>query len=300
MGATLAFVLAAVLLAGCSSAGARTAPGTVTAVGAENQYSNVISQIGGRYVRVSAVMSDPNTDPHTFESSPQVAQLVSSAELVVQNGAGYDDFMTKIEQAIPSSSRRVLVVQSLLGLTSVPPNPHFWYAPTTMPKVAAAVAADLAQLDPAHAAYFRANLRRFDRSLGPWLDEIDAIKRRYAGARVASTEPVADYLIRAAGLDDVTPFPFQADVMNGVDPAPQDVSFEQELLSKREVRVFVYNKQVTDSLTESLLGSAERHRVPVVGVYETMPRGYDYQSWMLAEAKALMDALSSGKSSPSL
>ena len=80
-------------------AGAATTGGRVVAVGAENEYANVISQIGGPYVTVTAVMSNPNTDPHSFESSPKVATEVAGAQLVVQNGLGYDDFMDKIEQA---------------------------------------------------------------------------------------------------------------------------------------------------------------------------------------------------------
>ena len=98
------------------------------------------------YVQVSAIMSNPNTDPHTFEASASVARLVSSAQLVVQNGVGYDRFMTTIENAAPSSSRKVIVVQDLLGLPTDTPNPHLWYKPVTMPAVANAVAADLAAL----------------------------------------------------------------------------------------------------------------------------------------------------------
>ena len=62
----------AVALAGCGVSVAAP-PGTGGAVGAENEYANVISQIGGRYVTVSAIESNPNTDPHTFEASPSVA-----------------------------------------------------------------------------------------------------------------------------------------------------------------------------------------------------------------------------------
>ena len=49
----------------------RPAPGAIVAVGAENEYANVISQIGGRYVKVSSVLDNPNTDPHTFEIEPE-------------------------------------------------------------------------------------------------------------------------------------------------------------------------------------------------------------------------------------
>jgi zinc/manganese transport system substrate-binding protein len=120
-----------------------SATGIVNAVGAENEYANVISQIGGRYVKVTAIMSNPNTDPHTFEASPAVAKVVSAANLVVQNGLGYDTFMNKIESASPSSARRVIDVQELRHLPDSTPNPHLWYSPETMPAVAQALVKDL-------------------------------------------------------------------------------------------------------------------------------------------------------------
>jgi zinc/manganese transport system substrate-binding protein len=81
--------------------------------------------------------------------------------------------------------------------------------------------------------------------------------------------------------------------MNGVDPAPQDISLEGALFKEHKVRAFLYNQQVTDALTESFLGQARQYGIPVVGVYETMPAGYDYQSWMLAETRALQRAVAS-------
>jgi zinc/manganese transport system substrate-binding protein len=283
--------LVAVALAGCGSTSS-SADGRIVAVGAENEYANVISQIGGRYVAVSAIESNPNTDPHTFEASPSVAAVVSSARLVVQNGVGYDTFMNKIEAASSSSSRKVIDVQTLLGLPDSTPNPHLWYKPTTMPAVARALATDLSAIEPAHAAYFAANEKRFDASLVPWYQAIRQFASRYPHTPVATTEPVGDYMLQAAGTTNLTPFGLQADIMNGVDPAPQDVTYQSNLFSRHLVKVFVYNQQVTDSLTDSFLSAAKQTGIPVVGVYETMPTpGYDYQSWMLAEVHALQRAV---------
>ncbi len=262
------------------------------AIGAENQYANVIGQIGGRYVTVTSIMSNPNTDPHTFEASPKVAQAVSAAQLVIQNGVGYDTFMNKIEAASPNPDRKVLVVQNLLGLPDSTRNPHLWYKPTTMPVVATAIARDLSALQPQHATYFDAKVVTFDNSLKPWYSAIDQLESAYPNAPVATTEPVGDYLLEAAGMNNRTPWDLQADIMNGVDPSPQDVTLEQALFSQHKVKVFVYNQQVVDSLTQSFLTSAKRNGIPVVGVYETMPTpGYSYQSWMLAETRALYKAL---------
>ena len=214
-----------------SQAASSGAPGAVMAIGAENEYASVISQLGGKYVRVSAILSNPNTDPHTFESSASVTQEVSGAQLVVQNGAGYDSFMNKVEAAAPSSARTVIDVQHLLRLPDSTPNPHLWYSPAAMPAVAKAVAAALSRLQPAHAAFFAASLRRFDASLQPWYQAIAQFKAAYPGTAVATTEPVADYLLQAAGTRNLTPFSFQADIMNGVDPSPQDVSLQDSLFS---------------------------------------------------------------------
>lgn len=290
------------LAAGCSGAAqSASASGVIKAIGAENEYANVLSQIGGPYVSVSSILNNPNTDPHTFESSPRVAQEVSAAQLIVQNGVGYDDFMNKIESASPSKSRKVIVVQHLLGLPDDTPNPHLWYSPTAMPAAAKAMAADLSALEPSHASYFEANLRKFDASLTPWLDAIAAFKAKYAGTAVATTEPVADYLLQAMGMDNLTPFGFQADIMNGVDPSPQDISLENSFFTGHDVKVFCYNQQVVDALTTSVRHNAENAGVPVVGVYETMPTpGYDYQTWMFTEVQDIQKAVANGVSTERL
>ena len=298
--ATALATLAALAASGCTSSFASTQAGVIGAVGAENQYANVLSQIGGKYVQVSAILDNPNTDPHTFEASASVAQEISGAKLIVQNGVGYDTFMNRIEAASPSSARKVITVQHVLGLPSSTPNPHLWYDPATMPAVARVMAADLTALQPAHAAYFQANLRAFDRSLGPWRTAIAQFKAKYSGVPVATTEPVADYLLQAVGANNLTPFRFQADIMNGVDPSPQDISLVTNFFTQHRAKVFVYNQQVTDALTTSIRQAAQRAGLPVVGVYETMPTGYRYQSWMLAEVRAIERAVASKTSTEKL
>lgn len=274
--------------------------GPIHAVGAESQYANLISQIGGRYVSVTALIDNPSTDPHAFETSPAVAGAVGSARLVVQNGLGYDGFMNRIESAAPSRDRHVIDVQHLLGIPASESNPHLWYSPRTLPALAAAVAGTLAQVAPRHAAYFRANQRRFDRSLRPWYRALGDLRRHHAALPVATSEPVANYMLSAAGTRVLTPYSLQLDIMNGTDPAPQNVSRQDELLAGGRVRAFLYNRQVSDSITQSFLKLASAHHIPVVAVYETMPSGYDYQGWMLAETRALQRAVAAGVSTPNL
>jgi zinc/manganese transport system substrate-binding protein len=170
-----------------------------------------------------------------------------------------------------------------------------------MPAVATLVAHDLSSLAPKHAPYFTGRLKEFLASLQPVELAIKNFKARFAGAKVATTEPVADYLLAALGLDNVTPFRFQADIMNGVDPSPEDIAFQQALLSSHRAKVFCYNAQVSSTVTVAMRALAESSHVPVVAVYETMPTpGFDYQTWMLAEIAALTKALTSHVSTKEL
>lgn len=281
--------LAALALFGLTSA-AHAA--VLRAVGVENEYANVIAQVGGKHVQVEAIETDPNTDPHEFEASPKIARALAQADLVVLNGLGYDDWAEKMLSAAANPKRQDINVQHLLKLGDDTPNPHLWYDPATMPAVAHAVAEALAAMDPAHAAEFRANAKTFDASLDTWRSAIAAFRSAYPDTPVAVTEPVADYLVAALGAKVMTPNALEMAAMNDTDPAPQDVSAQEALFTGKKVKVFLYNQQVTDDLTRTFLDMAKKNGIPVVGVYETMPQpGFTYQSWMEAETAAITAAL---------
>jgi zinc/manganese transport system substrate-binding protein len=291
--------LAALAMSGGTAAAA--ANGVVQAIGVENEYADVIAQIGGSEVHVTAIETDPNTDPHSFEVSPKIAGQIAGADLIVENGLGYDDWADKMIAAAPKPGRQVINVQHLRDLPDSTPNPHLWYDPATMPAVAHALVAALSKLRPGHTAYFQLKERIFDNALKPWTTAIAEFKADFPGMPVAVTEPVADYMLQAVGADILTPFSLQAAIMNGTDPSPQDVTVQNALFTGQKVKVFVYNQQVTDPLTQSFLNLAKRNGVPVVGVYETMPApGYDYQSWMQAEVAALRRAVTDKTSTETL
>ncbi|HTT58721.1 MAG TPA: zinc ABC transporter substrate-binding protein [Acidimicrobiales bacterium] len=296
-----ALVVGAGLVSVYQPSPAGAASGKISIVAAENEYGNVAMQIGGKYVSVTSIESNPNTDPHDYEVTPAVPAEISSAQIVIQNGVGYDSWINTIEKSAPNPKRDVISAQALLGFPTDTPNPHLWYNDATMPDVAAALVTDLSKIEPSHASYFAKNETKFLNALKPWYAAIANFAAKYFGTPVASTEPVSDYLLEAMGIDNMTHWTLQADIMNNVDPTPQDVSYQQSLFSKHLVKVFVYNQQVTDALTASFIVDAKKAHIPVVGVYETMPTpGYSYQSWMLAETQALTRAVKDGTSTQKL
>jgi zinc/manganese transport system substrate-binding protein len=294
----------AVVLTACAGSTSTSAAGTtarstpapvdgrVSIVAAENFWGDIAGQIGGRFVSVTSIISDPNTDPHLYQTDPRDAAAIGRAQLVIENGFGYDDFIGKVLASGGSSSRRIVDVQRVLGITGGNPNPHVWYDTARLPQVAAAVAGQLAALDPAHASTFQAGARRFDASLRPLLAVIAQIRAAYAGAPIAYTERVPGYLVQAAGLRLVTPLSFSQAIEDGNDPSPQDTAVFDNDISSGKVKVLLYNSQVVDAQTTRIKQLAAQHGVPTVGVSETLPSAdRSFQSWQLRQDDELLAAL---------
>src|ERR1700759_2335499 len=75
-------------------AGAAAAPAVVHVVAAENFWGNITSQLGGRDVSVTSLITNPNADPHLFETDAADAATLAEAQVVIENGAGYDTWMS--------------------------------------------------------------------------------------------------------------------------------------------------------------------------------------------------------------
>jgi zinc/manganese transport system substrate-binding protein len=286
-------VPAAVLLlsAACSSGGPPSS-GPLAVVAGENFWGSIAAQIGGSHVHVTSIVTDPSADPHLYESSAQDAAAVSEARVVIENGAGYDDFLDKLLSATGGSNRSVVNVQSVLGSHGSDVNPHFWYDVPRVPEVASAIEAALARADAADAAGFRAGLATFDEALQPVEQVLERIRARHAAAPVAYTERVPEYLLDAAGLDVKTPPGFAAAIEAGNDPSPGDTAAMDRLITTRGVAVLIYNAQTVSPVTENVQSLARAAGVRVVAVTETLPPAYHrYQDWQLAQAQAILRAL---------
>ena len=263
---------------------------SIKVVAAENFYADIAQQIGGPEVEVASILSNPNQDPHDFEASPSTARQVADAELVVYSGADYDPWMKSLLAASPSDHRKVIVAADLVHRVSGD-NPHIWYDPQTMPAVAAALAAEFTNRDPAHKADYEARLQSFQASLQPMLQKIADMKQKHAGEAVTATEPVFGYMVEALGYE-MRNQSFQTAVMNDTEPSASDFAAFQEDLKTRKVKVLIYNDQVTDDMTEKLKELAQQSGVGIVGVTETLPPGMTYQSWMMDELTRLDKAMS--------
>ncbi|MBM7771474.1 zinc/manganese transport system substrate-binding protein [Actinokineospora baliensis] len=279
--------------------------GKVKVVASTNVWASVATAVGGDAVSVTALLSDPGADPHGYEAKPSDATAFAGADVVVFNGGGYDDFFTTLVDSSGGDVRRVVAVDLADPDSSGPSaepapadahehaeNEHVWYDLETVRKVANKVAEELAAVAPDKAATFRANAANFDKAVQELTVRVAEIGQRRAGAKVLSTEPVATYLLRTAGLTDVTPAEFAEAVEEESDPSAAAVAETEGLITGKQVVALVYNSQTETPVTERLKERATAAGIPIVGVTETLPQGVTgYLDWMTKQVDALAGAV---------
>lgn len=263
----------------------------IDVVAAENFWGSLVSQLGGTHVRVLSLVSDPNADPHDYESSARAAREVAAARYVVQSGAGYDGWMTKLLAASPAAGRRVYDIGAALGKRPGD-NPHLWYNPAYVTAACDHIEADLKALDSKDAGYFTARRAAVTAAFAGFREQLAQIRRDDAGKPVASTESIFAYLASYLGLKLVSPPAFMNAVAEGNDPPVSSVVLFEHQLAARQAAVLVFNKQTATALTTSVRGIAAAHHIPVIGVTETIqPPGQNFEQWFGAELAALSRAL---------
>ncbi|MGD0329008.1 MAG: zinc ABC transporter substrate-binding protein [Nitrososphaeria archaeon] len=267
----------------------------IQVVAAENFWGSLISQLGGTHINVLSIVSDPNADPHEYESNSTDAKAIANASLVIVNGAGYDEWALKLIAASSTPHQIVLNVQELIN-QSVGVNPHFWYSPYYVNDTVKAMYQDLVSVDPTNAAYYKQQYVALNASLGVYNARIDEIKQQFGGAKVASTESIFVYLANATGLDLVSPPAFMEAVSEGNDPPAQSIVQFQQLIQNETITVLVYNEQTVTPLTQNIRAQASQQGIQIVGVTETIqPPDATFQDWMNSQLLALQNALALGK-----
>ncbi|MGY1894136.1 metal ABC transporter solute-binding protein, Zn/Mn family [Nocardia gipuzkoensis] len=258
-----------------------------TVVTSTDVWGDIAVAIAGPDATVRSLITDPNADPHSHETSAVESAELSDADLVVYNGGGYDEFA---EKAVAGTNKRTVDAFSL-RVDQSDENEHVWYDVRTVGVVADRIAAQLGELDPDKAAAYTERATTFKNQLAAVTAITGKLAAEHPKTPVLQTEPLAHYLLVAAGADDLTPHEFQEAIEQETDPAPAAVAATQDLLSGKRVRALIYNVQTEDKITKDLRGTAQNAGVTIVEVTETLPEGQDYIQWQTKNAQALAAAL---------
>jgi zinc/manganese transport system substrate-binding protein len=265
-----------------------TSPIQVLAV--ENFYANLVNQIGGQCVQTTTILSDPNADPHEFQPAASDVRSYQGAQLVVENGLGYDDFSDKILATL-STQPALVKAGDVVGL-QVGANPHVWYSAGYLDQIRAAILDKLKQLDPQAAPYFDNQSAALDQEFAVYRGLINQIASQYSNVPVGATESIFVDMAYTTGLNLISPPEFMRAVAEGNDPTARDVAMFENQITNHQIKVLVYNTQTVTSLTEQLKALAQQNNIPIVGVSETMPLGAQtFQGWHASELELLLQAL---------
>lgn len=306
----------ALVLAGCASGSSAGDESGLSVVASTNVYGQIAEEIGGGLVEVTSIVSNESQDPHSFEPSARDQLSIAKADLVIENGGGYDAY---VDALIESSGSEAAVITAVEYSHDWPDNTghdeaeseedhahdhdehghdhvegfneHVWYDPHTVAHVAEAIAAELSELDPDNADVYAANAEEFLGGIEGLEASLADIEAAHAGVQVFATEPVPGYLIAAAGLDDVTPEAFSEAVEEGQDVPPATLLESLKLLDSGAVSIVITNAQAAGAETTQIVDEAEDRGIPTVAFSETLPKGQTYLSWMQANIESLTEAL---------
>ncbi len=292
------------LLAGCgkstkpatatSTSSGSPGAGVLTVVAAENFWGSIAAQLGGSHVAVTSIITNPDTDPHTYEPTTGDARTVASAKYVVVNGIGYDPWAPKLLAAQPDPGRRVLTVGDLVGVKEGG-NPHRWYSPADAMKVIDQITSDYKALDPADAAFFDTQHTTYTTTgLAGYTSLIAGIKARYAGTPVGASESIFAPLSDALGLNLLTPPTFLTAISEGSDPTAADKAAIDAQIKGHQIKVYVFNSQNSTPDVAAQVKEAKDAGIPTTTITETLePPTSTFQDWQTAQLRSLEAVLAS-------
>ncbi len=289
----LVIVAASLTLAvGCASTASHSSGHGIDVVAAENFWGSIAAQLAGTKATVRSIITDPAQDPHSYEPTASDARALATASLAIVNGVGYDGWASKLLAANPTAGRTTVDVGRLLRL-STGDNPHRWYDPSDVNEVANTITTDLIKLDPKQASYFRHRHASFEgRGLARYHALIAAIKARYAGEPVGASESIFALQAPALGLHLITPYSFMKAISEGTEVTAQDSITTERQISRRQVKVWVYNSQNATPDVQRLTALARSHGISVVTITETLsPASDSFEQWQVAQLKRLERAL---------
>jgi zinc/manganese transport system substrate-binding protein len=260
-------------------------------VAAENLWGSIATQLLGNHGRVQSVVSDPNIDPHQYIGSTSDARAFAGADIVILNGAGYDDWGRRLLEANPSLTRKVLLVGGVAGARSGA-NPYLWYNPELVGRIADSLTQLYTVQDPADGNDFASRRNGLDQALQPYVAKVAEIKQKYSGVPVGSTDSVFVYMAQALGLSLISPPDLMQAIAGGFDPPTPAVAQFQDQVAQKKIKMLVYNLQASSQATTSLKALAAAQGIPLIGVTKTMPADSgNFQDWQLGQLQKIETAL---------
>ncbi|MGQ2286402.1 metal ABC transporter solute-binding protein [Leuconostoc suionicum] len=281
LSAIVVIVIGVALFKGNSSSSSNQ---KITIVASTDFYAEIAKTVVGKHGTATAIIKDANVSPEDYEPTTTVAKKVSTADIALANGLGYDAWLNKLAKT-SKNTKLIRVGEDVLN-KKAGVNPHLWNDPETMSKTANYLATELGKKDPKNRDYYKKNAKKYIASLKPVNDLITKISKKADGQTVAQTEPVFEYMLDTLGYK-IMDTDFSEAIEEGNDPSPATLAALKSAITNHKIAFFVNNTQTSSSTVSNLIDLAKKNDIPVVNVTETIPNGENYVSWKLKELKAI-------------
>ncbi|ENO90728.1 metal ABC transporter solute-binding protein, Zn/Mn family [Thauera linaloolentis] len=300
----LAGFLALFALSGPGATLAQTPPLEVTT--SFSILGDLVRQVGGDKVRVRALVG-ANEDAHAFQPRPSDARDIGTSALVVVNGLGFDDWMTRLARSGNYKGRIVVASEGVSTIEMADDDhdhhghdhdhghgadPHAWQDLANAQHYVANIAAALAAADPAHAEDYRTNAAHYNGRLKALDAEIRAAFAALPAERrkVVTSHDAFAYFGKAYGIRFLAP----VGVSNNAEPTAKGVArLIEQLKAEKIPAVFIEN--VADPRLIERIRSESGTRIGGTLYSDALsaPSGPapDYLSMMRSNFKVLHDAL---------
>lgn len=251
-------------------------------------------------VEVTTILSSKDDDPHEYEATARDIAKVKDADIVVANGAGYDNWLTdNVEENTP-----LVTAQPLAAAhhhhgeghgadehaheheghehSHDETNPHVWFDLDVVSEFEKKLSAELHKLN--------SDIPESDEDITKKTDELKARVEKLSGKNVILTESVAAELVDDSDLKDVTPEGFTHAVNSESEPSAADLAATRQLITDKKADILITNEQSETSAASQLTEAAKEAGIKVVNVNETPDEGQDYFEYADSLIKQLEDA----------
>lgn len=289
--------------------------GVIKVATSTNVWASVIELIGGDWVEVTAIITDPLQDPHSYEAAARDQLAVEDAELVIANGGGYDEFMEVLVAA--SSGEKIFLELVEGGHTHTEHadahegeeanadeakaeeehahehgNEHIWYDFELVAAAAEHIVEAINELRPEAFDEVNQNYDFFLDELANLELRLEALRERSLGTSVIALEGVGNLMLEHAGFENITPSDLADAIEEEREVPPAALDEAEQLLSGKVAGLLVVNSQMLDQVSERLIATAEANSVPVVTLSELIPdQDLDYLDWMAQVLDQLQEAI---------
>jgi zinc/manganese transport system substrate-binding protein len=234
---------------------------------------------------VTTIVNAPSIDPHDFEPGTSELAAFSGADVVVLNGAHYDEWA---ENVVDTLDDPVVISAAEVAGVQDGEDPHLWYDPAIVEQMSGAITEALIDAAPGAGPYLADRAQDWEVELQPYRGAIEELRAVAAGRTYAATETVFDRMAAAVGLRDLTPEGYRRAVSNEGEPTPGDLADFAAVLSGGEVDVLIQNVQTEGELATSLMSAAKDGGVSFVAVTESQPEaGGSFVAWQVAQLEEL-------------